>query len=241
MRIERYNRERDAWLRVKDSQNANDFFNFLKIYPNGFISEIAQFRADQLQKISLVTQARSDGLVVLASGTNRYRLGDQYTLQSTDLITKVSTKELQKVTLATDTRVEINGGTTVYDQMGGLIKDDSGEKNPPMLLVPADLSLGKKWRSVFQNRIAGFDASTYINFKAQALEEIEVGGAKVKAFKIDMDGYASVSRGAAQFVGTLWIDPQTMRYVRYDRTIRVLGHLVDNTRQEIFDMKASKI
>jgi hypothetical protein len=140
VRLQRYNAEKAEWDRIKASANATDFFNFLQRYPSGFVSEIAQFRADQLQKPLLVAQARPDAVVALASGTNRYALGDQYTLITTDLLTKNATRELQRVTLATNDRVEINGGTTVYNQMGGLIKDDSGEKDPPIQMVPADIT-----------------------------------------------------------------------------------------------------
>lgn len=239
IRLERYNQEKDRWQQIKNSDKADDFFRFLQAYPNGFISEIAQFRADQLQKIHLKPQLSKDGVQVLQSGANRFALGDSYTLVTTDQITKISKRELQTVTLATDTRVEMNGGATVYDQMGGLIKDDSGVKDPPMLLVPADIAIGKKWRSVFQNRIAGFDARTFINFKVTQRESIVVEGQTHQAYRVEMDGYASVTRGSAQFVGTLWIDPVTMRMVRYDRTIRVLGYLVDASSMIVVDFKAA--
>lgn len=235
VRLQRYNAEKAEWDRIKASANATDFFNFLQRYPSGFVSEIAQFRADQLQKPLLVAQARPDAVVALASGTNRYALGDQYTLITTDLLTKNSTRELQRVALATNDRVEVNGGATVYNQMGGLIKDDSGEKDPPIQMVPADISLDKKWRSVFQNRIYNYAATVTVNFKTLALEDLEIPGAKLKTYKVEMEGSAFINGLRGRFHGHLWIEPTTMRLVRYDRNLRAATAILDSSSQVVVD------
>jgi len=232
-RIERYQVEKTAWDRIKSSQSADDFFAFLRFYPNGFISEMAQFRVDQLKRPLLVPQLARDGLATLASGKNRFSLGDEYTLITTDLITKIVRSEAQKVTFADNQRVEINNGVTVYDQMGGLIKDDSGVKDPAMLLVPADIALGKQWRSSFQNRISQFDARTYIDFKVVSLEDLDITGTVLRVYKVDMSGFATLRGSTAAFKGTAWIEPQTMRLVRYDREVRYASSLVDATRIEV--------
>lgn len=237
MRLARYNAEKADWDRIKVSKNFSDFFDFLQRYPNGFISEIAQFRADQLQKPLLVVQGRRDGVTTLASGTNRYALGDEYTMIITDQLTKVTRREAQRVTFANNDRVEINGGVTVYDQMGGLIKDDSGVKDPPMLLVPADIAPGKKWRSVFQNRIGQFDASVFVDFTTVALEDLDIPGAKLKAFRVTMEGFATVGGRSGRFTGSLWIEPGTMRLVRYDRMLRGGGVILDATSSVVANYK----
>ena len=239
-RIERYQVEKAAWDRIKASQSADDFFAFLRLYPNGFISEIAQFRVDQLKTPLLVPQLARDGLATLASGKNRFSLGDEYTLITTDLITKIVRSEAQKVTFADNQRVEINNGVTVYDQMGGLIKDTSGVKDPAMLLVPADIALGKQWRSSFQNRISQFDARTYIDFKVVSLEDLGIAGTVQKVFKVDMSGFATINGFTASFKGTAWIEPQTMRLVRYDREVRYSGSLLDATRIEVTNYRPAR-
>ncbi len=236
-RIERYQLEKAAWDRIKNSPSADDFFDFLQRYPNGFISEIAQFRVDQLKTPLLVPQLARDGLSPLASGKNRFSLGDQYTLITTDLMTKIVRGEAQKVTFADSLRVEINNGATVYDQMGGLIQDDSGVKDPAMLLVPADIALGKQWRSSFQNRIGGIDARTYIDLKVVTLEDLKIAGNVLKTYKVDMNGFATVNGMTAVFKGTAWIEPQSMRLVRYDRELRFSSRLIDATRIEVTDYR----
>ena len=237
VRLALYNAEKAEWDRIKSSQSADDFFAFLQRYPNGFISEIAQFRADQLKAPQLKVQLGRDGIVTLASGASRFAAGDEYTLISTDLLTRISRRDLQTVTFADKVRVEINNGATVYDQMGGLLQDDSGVKDPAMLLVPAEIALGKKWRSTFQNRIGPFDAKTFVDLKVAALEEIDIEGTRLKAFQVQMEGYAVVSSYALSIKGSIWVEPLTMRMVRYDREVRAGGRLIDATRIEVTGYK----
>jgi hypothetical protein len=228
-RQRRYTAERVEWDTIKTSNNARDFFGFLERYPNGFMSEMAQFRADQLQRPALVAQTRRDGIKTLASGTNRYVVGDQYTLVTTDLLTNIVRRDPQKVTFADDNRVEINGGTTVYDQMGGMIRDDSGIKDPSMLMVPSDISLGKRWTATFMNNIGGYNARVTLDFKTVALEDLSIPAARIKTYKVDISGFASLATINGHFTGTLWIEPNSMRLVRYDRNLRANGKIVDST------------
>ncbi|MES2582435.1 MAG: caspase family protein [Pseudomonadota bacterium] len=235
LRQQRYDAEKAAWDRIKASRQAADFFGFLQRYPNGFISEMAQFRADQLQRPLLVTQRRRDGITALASGTNRYAQGDQYTLLTTDLLTGIVRRDVQTVTFADNNRVEINGGVTVYDQMGALVSDDSGVKDPPTMMVPADISLGKRWSASFVNRIAGYNARVNLDFKTVALEELDIPGARIKTYKVDIDGFANVGGANGHFTGTLWIEPTTMRLVRYDRMLRGGNRIADSSSQVVVD------
>ena len=48
-----FDAEKSDWDRITDSQRAEDFYTFLQRYPNGRISELAQFRLDQLNRPQL--------------------------------------------------------------------------------------------------------------------------------------------------------------------------------------------
>ncbi len=235
LRQQRYETERSDWNRIKASQHAVDFFDFLQRYPNGFISEMAQFRADQLQRPLLVAQHWRDGVSSLASGTNRFAEGDQYTLLTTDMLTGIVRREVQRVSFADNHRVEINGGATVYDQMGALVRDDSGIKDPPIMMVPADISLGKRWSATFVNRIAGYNARVNLDFKTLALEDLNIPGARIKTYKVSIAGFANLGGMNGHFTGTLWIEPTTMRLVRYDRMLRGGGRILDSSSQMVVD------
>ena len=82
-----------------------------------------------------------------------------------------------------------------------------------------------------------FDAKTYVDLKVNALEEIDIEGTRVKAFQIQMEGFAVVSSYALTIKGTIWVEPLTMRMVRYDREVRAGGRLIDATRIKVTGYK----
>ena len=234
-RIEHFAAEKVAWDRVKNSAQPGDFYAFLQRFPNGFVSEVARFRLSQLEKSPLMAQQRRDGVTTLPSGVNRYALGDQYTLVTTDLLTQVSRREPQKVTLATDTRVEINDGASVYNQLGGLLRDNSGDKDPPLLLVPTDIAPGKKWISAFQNSVAGFNIQGAVDFRTVAFEDVTIQGETMKAYRVTMEGLL----GRLMLTGTVWIEPKSMRMVRWDRVLRAGPTVLEAARIEVTEYRAA--
>ena len=214
-----------------ESTNLAEDFSFDK----GFVSEVARFRLSQLEKSPLMAQQRRDGVTTLPSGVNRYALGDQYTLVTTDLLTQVTRREPQKVTLATDTRVEINDGASVYNQLGGLLRDNSGDKDPPLLLVPTDIAPGKKWISAFQNSVAGFNIQGAVDFRTVAFEDVTIQGETMKAYRVTMEGLL----GRLMLTGTVWIEPKSMRMVRWDRVLRAGPTVLEAARIEVTEYRAA--
>ena len=207
-------------------------------------AELAELRAEKQKadeaKLSAAERAtreqqRRDGVTTLPSGVNRYALGDQYTLVTTDLLTQVSRREPQKVTLATDTRVEINDGASVYNQLGGLLRDNSGDKDPPLLLVPTDIAPGKKWISAFQNSVAGFNIQGAVDFRTVAFEDVTIQGETMKAYRVTMEGLL----GRLMLTGTVWIEPKSMRMVRWDRVLRAGPTVLEAARIEVTEYRAA--
>ena len=217
-RVANFNTELADWDRIKDSTKADDFFAYLQKYPTGFIAEPAQFRLDQLQKASVQATPAASGLQVLASGERRYRLGDVLEQDVVERFTRVTVRRRLEVTSADDKRVEMNGGEEVWDQMGGLIRNSNGTRNPALLVAPAELALGKQWRSAYNNySVANGQSFSVVNFKVVGLEDITVPAGRFKAFKIEGKGDGSTGFSTARFTWTIWVDPATMRLLRYDR------------------------
>jgi hypothetical protein len=219
-------REKQAWDRIKGSSRVEDFYAFLQAHPNGLISEQAQFRLDQLQKVKAVAVPGAQGLAVLPTGVNRYAVGDELVFDVIDGYTGKVQRVTQRVTYADANRVEINDGDEVMDQMGTVIKNRRGVKDPGYLMVPAELAVGKRWQSAFINRMnPGSKGSTnYYEFRVVALEEVTVPAGTFKAFRIERSGEARPPGQPSVFMdGTMWIDPVTMMMVRNDLAYRGPG------------------
>ena len=141
-----------GWERIKDSTTADDFYAYLQKYPTGLIAEQAQFRLDQIQKPKVEAAAGANGIKPLASGTNRYVVGDKYVYHEVDRLKANAVRRVtNRVVLATDDRVEFAGGNLVVDQMGNILQNRFGIKKPGIMAAPADVALGIRWRTAFTN------------------------------------------------------------------------------------------
>ena len=159
-------------------------------------------------------QPGRDGVKPLASGTNRYALGDLFAYDHVDHLRDVTTRIVHRVTHADDDRVEINGGVVVFDQMGSILRNGAGTKNPGLLHAPTSIAIGKRWRTAFTNTTSrGVVQTNYWDFRVEALEDIEVPAGAFRAFKVVGNGESQAPSGQTLLAQTYWIDPATMLWV----------------------------
>ena len=72
-----------------------------------------------------------------------------------------------------------------------LLLNRFGAKDPALLVSPADLQVGKRWRSAFTNtRPGGPTARSFYEHRCTALEDIEVPAGRFKAFRVEAHGEA---------------------------------------------------
>ena len=210
-----FNAEKTEWDRIQDSQRAEDFYAFLQRHPNGRISELAQFRLDQLNRPQV--QAMQT-VKTLPAGVDRFRVGDSWAFERTDRLAGNSVSHLRgEVTAIEGGRVMVNGGAAIVNQMGGVLLNRFGAKDPAVVAAPADLQLGKRWRSAFTNAPAGGSAArNFYEHRVVALEDVVVPAGSFKAFRIESNGESISPHSAVRLHTMLWVDPATMTLVRHD-------------------------
>ena len=217
--------EKAEWDRIKGSNRPDDFFAYLQKYPSGTLAEQAQFRLDQLQKARVQVEPGADGIRPLPSGARRFVTGDVLRYRRIDGYSKNATERVYRVTSANEERVEFNNGERVFDQMGGILRNGSGDKDPAHLVAPADIAIGKRWRTAFTNTDS--DGKTSNNFweaRVVALEEVVVPAGTFKAYRVERQGEARPAGGPMKFrTATDWIDPETMQVLRTDSFFRQEG------------------
>ncbi len=231
--------EKADWDRIKASNQPDDFYAYLKKYPDGFISEQAQFRLDQLQRAKVVPSPRANGVVALAAGLDRYVVGDEWVMERTDDLTKETRRVTSRVSQADRDRVVVNDGNAVFDQMGSVLKNRFGVKDPGVLMAPVDLSVGRRWRSAFTNtQASGVKTNNFYDFRVTAFEEVTVPAGTFKAFRVERQGLARSQNGpGSQISGTAWIDPTTMFVVRHDTLFRNKGVITEQSSDRLVSIK----
>lgn len=231
--------EKADWDRIKASSEPDDFYSYLRKYPGGFISEQAQFRLDQLQRAKVLPQPGANGVIALPAGVDRYVVGDEWVMERTDGFNKESRRQKFRVTQADKHRVVINDGAIVQDQMGSILKNGSGVKDPGFLLVPVDLSIGKRWRSAFTNSQANGGRQTNVyELRVAALEKVTVPAGTFNAFRVERRGHGTSQDGKWRtYSGTSWIDPATMFTIRSDVEFRNNGMVTEQSSSRLVSMK----
>ena len=156
-------------------------------------------------------------VTMLPSGVDRFRLGDEWQYLFIDHMAGTAAQPRQgRVTAIEGTRVVVNAGRLVLDQMGNVIVNETGRKDPGILFAPAQVQVGKRWRSAFTNYPPDGAASerNFYDHHVAALEDIELPAGKFRVFRIESRGEARRWNGATRMQSTHWVDPQTMWAVR---------------------------
>ena len=210
-----FDAEKAEWDRIQDSRLAEDFYAFLQRYPSGRISELAQFRLDQLNRPQVQAM---QAINMLPLGQDRFRVGDSWAVERTDRLAGNRVSRLRgEVTAIEGNRVLINAGKSIFNQMGGVLLNSFGAKDPAVAVAPADLQIGKRWRSAFTNTpVGGTAARNFYDHRVVALEEVVVPAGRYQAFRIESSG-ESISPSSAQKLHNMhWVDPATMTLLRQD-------------------------
>jgi hypothetical protein len=144
--------EAAQWERTQQSGRIAAVEDYLKRYPSGRFSELAQVRLDRLlakqgeKKIRLVSAVANPFSKGTGALDMSYRVGDSYIYSKTDLLTKIeSRKGVNRVTEVTDEQVVYNKGAMVTDLLGNLIRRRDGASFSPSQMFIGEYSLGKKW------------------------------------------------------------------------------------------------
>lgn len=210
--------EKADWDRVRVTQDAGAFFEYLQRYPSGWFAENAMYRLDRLQAPRVLPQPGPQGVAAPPPGARRWALGDTLDWVLVDPDSGAVRQELrERVTALDGERVLINGGETVRDQLGALHQSPLGRFDPAWLQAPADIALGKRWRSAFELQPPqGGPWRAWYEARVSALEWLELPAGRWRAWRVDVRGQAQRPEGPLSLTETLWLDPATLHRVRHD-------------------------
>jgi Caspase domain len=200
--------EKAAWDRIKSSSDPQDYFAFLRIFPSGAISEVAQAALNKIQKTTIATSPAKDA-PQQTIGLARYRMGDAYEFSWKNSVTGVETRRAKfRVTKADENFAEMNGGEAKYTQQGADIIDASGTVfDPPITTIPhGEYQIGKKWisRSNTTYRNGGKGWIEY-EIKIVALEKVTVPAGTFTAYKLD---FSYTANDGSSGSGSRWHEPE---------------------------------
>ena len=235
-RLKDFETERADWERIQASSNPDDYYAFLQRYPDGEIAEKAQFQLDQLQKAAVVAQAGQHEPRQLAPGAARYRVGDEFDYRVFDITGRELPPHHLHVTQVDAQHVVINNGRDVWDLMGNVISDSAGVRSPARIWFPADLALGKRWRSASAlTHPSGKTETVYWDFKVLGLEDVTVPAGSFRAYRVE--GHSSQHTEQTE---TYWVDPTDFLMLKDEYVARLGDTVVDSHRRELVAAKRAE-
>ena len=198
-----FREEYEAWRRIKDSSRLQDWADYLRRYPNGKFSELAQVRVRELmpdaQPASTGSLRLGAGLPVPSrfkgsgdpnsAGTYVFRPvwtpGDTYEFQELDMYSQVVTGRVKLVVKRVEAgRVQLVDGS-LMDSMGGVLADGTKWRfEPPLQVNPDVLQVGRKWASRYFQSGESAGWGDY-EFRITGRYPVKVPAGEFSAFRVD--------------------------------------------------------
>jgi hypothetical protein len=220
---QQFQEEFALWESIRESRSPAPLEDYLRRFPSGKFSELAQFRLDRVlaqngERPVLVDSRTGNPY---SKGTIRpnteFSVGDSYTYRKSDITTKEATgKYTFTVTQITDDVLVYNKGTQVRDVLGNVYKnvqygEYSGSEGGAAQFFPAEYTIGKRWTARYH--VKGKDGkewSTEYVFRVVGKEKLSLPAGEFDAFKVEGQGSNTLG---AQLQFTYWIAPDKVRRV----------------------------
>jgi Caspase domain len=238
-----FKEELAIWERIKNANDPAPLEDYLKRYPSGDFSELAQLRLDRTlvrlgeQKLQLSSQA-SNPFTKGSAFTRIAKVGDSFTYRELSLSTKVERGVYTvTVTQVTDTEA-IHDNGLVTDLLGNQLRSRRGASNTPSQLVPHEFAVGKRWTArsnVTDTKGITFQSEQTIRVLTR--EEVTVPAGKFFAFLLEGKGRNTNPAGPVEFLVRRWYVPEFQRPVAREEVRRRENKVFSTERLELLSYK----
>ena len=225
------------WESARKANEPGPLVAYLRAYPSGQFSELAQTTLDQLlakqgeRKISIANTEKNPFTKGTASA-GEFRVGDRYLYRVIDLLTGIQSREFTRVvTEITDNEVIFNKGAEITDILGNPRKLANGRILGPNQTYASEYSLGKTWSTRFETTYP--DGTTSVierEFKVVAKEAITVPAGTFDTFRIESFGRRLGF--STRIEHTYWMAPgKIARHIAYNAMERRRNFSFVNTER----------
>lgn len=215
------------WNQAQQANDPDALIAYLKSYPSGQFSELAQTKLDRLlakqgeKRIRIVDNAEENPYTKGSAAAGQFQVGDKYEYRVVDLLTKLESKRLTlRVTEITDSEVIFNNGQSIIDLLGNLLKTSDGRRYSQNQCFASEYTLGKTWKTHYQIFLPdGSDDVIEQEFRVVAKEDISVPAGTFSAFRVEAVGWliGKNSHKNIRLEHTYWIAPGKIpRFIAYN-------------------------
>ena len=214
-----FEEELATWEKVKSAATPGPLEEFLRRWPSGPFSELAQLQLDQVlakqgeKKVQIVSAAGnpfSQGSV--AADTN-FKVGDSYAYVVLDRASRTELRRIPgMITGISDTEVIFGNGALILDRLGNTVKLPDGSRFTPRQDQPTEYAIGKKWTTRYGLiKEGGRTLESEFEFRIAKREKITVPAGTFDCYVIEGEGYTASPIGKTELKLTRWMAPDKVR------------------------------
>jgi hypothetical protein len=237
------------WESIKGAGRPAPFEAYLRQFPSGYFSELAQLQLDRLlagageRPVRAAPQAGNPHTAGTVRSDTAFRPGDSYRYIITDLSTGQETRRLtQRVTAIGEREVEFNGGGFVTDLLGNPRRWGDGRRSTDYQMLPTEFAVGRRWVTRFRvEHSQGRQIDSEYEFRIVRRETVQVPAGRFDAYRCEGLGISRGQRGGmnATLAHTYWMVPELCRRPVKSETRRVRhqarqeDRVIENDRWEL--------
>lgn len=239
-----FQEELELWQRAETAKEVAPIEEYLRRYPSGRFSELAQLRLDRVlaaqgeKKIEIASAADNPYTLGSAVANTSYRVGDSYTYNAMEIDRRVVTETYtETITRITDSEVIYNDGEFITDLLGNSRKLRDGRTLTANQGYPREFALGKRWSSRFVGSSSRGDFQIEFNFRITGKERVTVPAGTFDCFRIDARGLGFGPATVSWEMITWWAPERARRYIAREEKRFVNHRLFVAERQELAGFK----
>jgi hypothetical protein len=215
-----FREELSLWEKVQDAAAPGPLEEYLRRYPNGNFSEVAQLRLDRVlarqgeKKLLTVSQEGNPFTKGSAEADTNFAVGDSYTNRVSDLLTGAEQSTFtMTVAQITESEVIFDNGV-VTDLLGNVRRTRQGGRFSSRQQYPLEYVVGKRWTTRFEstNR-QGAIGTSVLDLHIAARERITVAAGTFDGFRIEGHGYTTgLKAREVELRPKWWMAPDRVRW-----------------------------
>jgi uncharacterized caspase-like protein len=213
--------ELKLWESIESSANPAPYESYLRSYPSGRFSELAQLGLDQalaregekpVQPAPTAGNPYSAGTV---RASTAYKVGDFYSYAAFDLATGAFKRRFTNtVTEITEREVIYNNGRSATDLLGNVTRFTDGRRATRNQNQPVEYAVGRHWVSRHSISSAnGSEFQTELRFRITGREKVTVPAGTFECYRLEGKGKSFATFGPVNvsFSNVAWMAPEICR------------------------------
>lgn len=246
--------ELKAWEAIESAPAVTPIEAYLRRYPSGRFSELAQLQLDRLlaqegeKPVQVAPSAGNPYTAGTARSDTAFKIGDEFRYRVSDRDSGAQKRRtVNRVTRITDQEVEFNDGRFVTDLLGNPRRTPDGRRMSAYQQQPLEFALGRQWVTRFRLvNSANVEIESEYTYRVTARERIRVPAGEFDCYRVEGKGTSHLLHGSTNTTlrHDYWMAPaQCRRAVKWEaeriQYARRGPSVLENDRYELESFRQS--